>query len=258
MKRLFFNLFLCTAVILNGSFAVAGEKIILAADDWCPYNCTPNSARPGYAVEIAKAIYEPLGYHIDYVQASWPEALDKVNKGVYTAAIGSEPDELPSGVFPKETIGYVNNIVLQRKEDVTIVNSVEAIKDKRVGIMKGYDFTGDPIGDYVVSHVGNGLIREYESEDGALTLVKILKNNELDVVIDERTVLKYLSFQVSRISDFKEGTQLSSNLPIYLGFSPNNPKSKKYAKIFDEGIKRLRKSGELELILLRYGLDDWK
>jgi polar amino acid transport system substrate-binding protein len=51
-------------------------------------------------------------------------------------------------------------------------------------------------------------------------------------------------------------TDISANL--YIAFSPVNKKSEKYAEIFSKGIRNLKKSGELDQLLDRYGLRYWK
>lgn len=51
-------------------------------------------------------------------------------------------------------------------------------------------------------------------------------------------------------------TDISANL--YIAFSPTNKNSGKYADIFSKGIRKLKKSGELDQILDRYELHYWK
>ena len=45
---------------------------------------------------------------------------------------------------------------------------------------------------------------------------------------------------------------------IYLAFSPKNPKSKSYARLISKGIIEMRASGDLQKILDKYGMRDWK
>ena len=44
---------------------------------------------------------------------------------------------------------------------------------------------------------------------------------------------------------------------LFLAFSPQQPGGAKLAQLLDEGMQRMRKSGELARILQRYGVQDW-
>jgi polar amino acid transport system substrate-binding protein len=47
------------------------DTITLHADEWCPYNCAPGSGMPGYAVEVAREVFEQAGHRLDYGLLSW-------------------------------------------------------------------------------------------------------------------------------------------------------------------------------------------
>ncbi|MNF11992.1 hypothetical protein D3C80_2133530 [compost metagenome] len=46
----------------------------------------------------------------------------------------------------------------------------------------------------------------------------------------------------------------SQDVPIYLAFSPALESSARHAAMFEAGLKRLRESGRMNALLLRYGL----
>ncbi len=71
-------LFLSLSFIPSG---VVAETITLIADEWCPYNCDPESDYPGYIVEIANAIYKVAGYQVQYQNVPWSRALKAVTEG---------------------------------------------------------------------------------------------------------------------------------------------------------------------------------
>jgi ABC-type amino acid transport substrate-binding protein len=47
------------------------------------------------------------------------------------------------------------------------------------------------------------------------------------------------------------------NDPIYIAFA-STPAGAKYVKLFDEGMQKLRASGQLDKLLKSYGVSDWK
>lgn len=252
------KIFIVSCILALKATSAFSATITISADDWCPFNCNPASDRPGYVVEIAKAIYEPLGHKINYVQEPWPRTLKLVEEGKLDAAIGATPEELPSGVFSKEPAGMMENVLFVHNAFAGAVNAPSDLDGKTIGIMKGYDFSGSPIGDYVMSKVGSNQVQDISSESGAVANVKKLKAKRIDVVIDDKSVLNYLAKSIGANKDLKVLSPIAPADPIYLGFSGAKEVSKTYAKDFDEGMSRLRASGELAKILEKYGLSDWK
>jgi ABC-type amino acid transport substrate-binding protein len=61
---------------------------------------------------------------------------------------------------------------------------------------------------------------------------------------------------VDRRADYRVA-YLQAGEAIYMAFSKNEI-GKRYADIFDEGLARLRKSGEFATLLKKYGLSDWE
>jgi len=83
-----------------------------------------------------------------------------------------------------------------------------------------------------------------------------LLGGRLDVVAETSTVLAWTAknagypFTAFRIVYLHEGD------PVYFAFSP--AAGPRYAQLFDDGLRELRRSGELAKILAHYGLSDWQ
>lgn len=70
MKNLFIALLLCCSVFSTPCLG-ATDTIVLVADEWPPFNTLPSGKHQGYIVDIAREIFEPLGYTIDYRIVPW-------------------------------------------------------------------------------------------------------------------------------------------------------------------------------------------
>ena len=80
-----------------------------------------------------------------------------------------------------------------------------------------------------------------------------------DAFLTEMNTTRYYGTKIGLNLD--EITEIGGSLSAtahYIGFSPENPKSEEYARILDQGMRELRASGELEKILQKYGMSDWK
>ena len=52
---------------------LTAKTVVLVADEWCPYNCAPNSDKPGYVVEIAELVFAEAGHTVIYKNAHGAE-----------------------------------------------------------------------------------------------------------------------------------------------------------------------------------------
>lgn len=66
----------------------AADTIILVADKWCPYNCTPETERPGFLVEIARRAFELAGHKLEYRLMPWKRAVTEAKRGNVNGIIG--------------------------------------------------------------------------------------------------------------------------------------------------------------------------
>lgn len=119
---------------------VLSETIILVADDWCPYNCEPNSDSPGYIVEVAREIFMSSGYCLEYKHVPWVHALKEVMSGKYDGAIAATPKEMPGGVFPDEELGYVNNVLIICRGDPWRFQNIDSLRQIKLGAIQNYDY----------------------------------------------------------------------------------------------------------------------
>jgi polar amino acid transport system substrate-binding protein len=133
-----------------------------------------------------------------------------------------------------------------------------SLKTLKLGVIKDYTYFS-AVDDYIKASPAGVVFGT--GENPLQSNFTRLVQGEVGAVVDDRSVLKYtiakmkLQGKVS-IAPASAETAVPSNL--YIAFPPKNPKSREYAKILDEGMVTLRKSGELQKILAKYGLTDWK
>ena len=106
---------LAAVVLLHGGTAAAGT-VTLVADEWPPFNMAPGGPRQGYMVDIAREVFEPLGFTVEYRTMSWVRALDDVMAGVHDGVIGATRAEARSLVIPEECLGLDRLAFYVRKD----------------------------------------------------------------------------------------------------------------------------------------------
>jgi len=55
--------------------------LLVLSDPWCPYNCQPDSDKPGYVVEMLREIFPPPTWQLKYQIVPWDRALQQVREG---------------------------------------------------------------------------------------------------------------------------------------------------------------------------------
>ena len=245
------------ALSLSATLATAEDSTVrLCADQWMPYNGDPNEAKPGYVVELARTIFEPKGIKVEYDVMPYEEALAAVKEGRRSGAIGANKEEAEGLTLPSEPIGSVATCLLTLAGSKWTYDNVGSFRNTKIGVIKGYTYW-PALDTYIERNAGKETVYVAEGEDPLDELMTKLQKGEIDVVAESEPILLWYmrSHSIDRASVrvvFK-GTPES----IYVAFSPND-EGKRFATILDEGIRELRKSGELVKLLQRYGLRDWQ
>ncbi len=86
----------------------------------------------------------------------------------------------------------------------------------------------------------------------------MLKKGRVDVLVEADPVFWYTAKMIDESETFTVAGRASESMKSYIAFSPALDTSKEYARQLSEGIQMLRENGELEAILEKYGLTDWK
>ena len=242
--------------ILNPATCLS-EEIILVADEWCPYNCTPGSERPGFVVEVARTIFEKEGIQTTYQTRPWTRAISECSEGRYQGIIGAAKPEAPTFHYPGIEQGMSTIVFLSKKGSNWKFTGMNSLKDIRIAVTQDY-YYGDALNAYIEMNRHNGDRIHVTTGDQAFNQnLKLLELGRVTAILIDRDVFAHYAFMNGLNDDFVEIGEINAD-PIYIAFAPDAPNSEKYAAILTEGMKQLRASGELDTVLGRYGLVDWK
>jgi polar amino acid transport system substrate-binding protein len=242
------------ALLAAAGTARAGEAITIVADSYCPFNCEPGSASPGYVVELAEKIFAAKGIAVKYEVVSWDDAVAAARKGQYAAIIGAYKQDAPDFIFPAATIARAGSVYIVRKGDPWRFTGTASLAGRKFGLIKDYSY--GELDAWFKAHP-EATVR-VEGADPLDLNLKNLLTKKVDVVIEEASVFQFKAGQ-RKLGDLVERVgEAEPAKDMYLAFSPAAAKSKEYAKLFSDGLEALRKSGELAAILKKYGVKDWK
>lgn len=235
-------------------FAQAPKKAMtIEADEWCPINCGPTAGQEGIGIDIARKIYEPLGYKVNYVIVPWTQALSDTRSGKADAAIGASRQDDASLLFPATSLLDISDDFYVMAGSRWRYQGPYTLKDKHIGVIAGYGY-GSVITQFIAENSSRtGQVQQSSGSDALKQNIEKLMAGKIDILVESKPVMDYtlrkknLDNQIIWAGGIAQG-------PVYLAFSPASPSSKFFASQFDAGMKRLQASGELATIYRNYGL----
>jgi polar amino acid transport system substrate-binding protein len=232
------------------------EEILLASPDyWCPFSCEAGSAREGFTVDIARHIFAEHGIGVRLVNLNYSRALRGVREGRYSATPSTLKDEAPDFIYPQLPISANRCCFFTRPDSTWDYRGVASLEGQRLAVVQD-DAYGSEL-DQFIQHQGRQ-VRVLKGDRVTPRQLQLLERGLIDTFVEEEKILLF-----TLASQARKGMPLRTagcEAPRYadLALSPANPRAAQYARWFDEGMRRLRGSGELAKILAAYGLRDWQ
>jgi polar amino acid transport system substrate-binding protein len=237
--------------------AASAETLSIRADPWCPYNCQPDSAQPGYMIEIAQAVFGPSGYTIDYQTLNWSRALKETAEGRYTAVVGAGRQEIAQYglVAPQNPLGKNQNCFFVNPEQGWRYTGPASLKGRSIGTIQDYSY-GEALD--AAFKANPGIAQTMTGDEGLRRNIEKLQAKRLDAVLENRDVFTYKTSLLKLQGRFKEaGCDQTPDEGVFIAFSPKHPKAKTLAAQLDAGVQRMRRDGSLQRILDKYSVKMW-
>ncbi|HEY9032386.1 MAG TPA: transporter substrate-binding domain-containing protein [Pseudomonadales bacterium] len=237
---------------------VMADTVSLRADPWYPYNGQPDALQPGYMIEIARQIFAEQGLALDYRLLNWERSLAGVREGTIDCVVGAYKSDAPDLLFPEhsfglDTIGFFAAGAASdwRYEDM------RSLYNKRIGVIASYSY-GSEIDRFVADNADSHWVHTARGNQPLQRNIQMLLAGRLDLLIESVVVMQATLAAMGLSGSVHEVDRLDAADPLYIACSPAVAAGADYIRILDEGMRRLRESGELERILSRYGLSDWQ
>ncbi len=239
--------------------APGGQVLLVLSDPWCPYNCQPDSDRPGYVVEMLREIFAPPTWQLKYQIVPWDRALQQVREG--QAAIAPEltrEQALRLGLLiGHEAVGEpADCLYVAAGNPLRFSQASDLDGLRQVAVVSGYEYEF-AFGEWISRPENKARVVLTRGANPAEVNARNLARGRLDGVIESAAVMHMLVKQLRLQDKIREaGCQQAS--PVYVGFSPRLPNAAQLVEHLDQGIAELRRSKRLARILSRYGQQDWK
>lgn len=241
------------------SGAALADTVTLRADVWCPFNCEPADAQPGYMIEIAKLALEGAGHKVEYATLNWARAIAETRQGAFVGIVGAAKTDAPDFVFPDTAVGSSNNCFFTKPDSKWEYKGIATIPEGAVGVIKDYSYS-DEFDEYVKANAKDPKKIDVVSGDNPLELnLKKLQAGRIAAFLEDVSVVKSFLFKKKEEKLLKQaGCINDADTGLYVAFAPKHPKAKEFAKLVSDKVDSMRKDGSLKALLQKYGLEDWK
>ncbi len=231
------------------------DEVVMAADPWCPFTCVAGSDHEGLLVDVARKVFEGTGHKFKYQTLNWARALEETRDGKFNGVLGSLKTDAPDFTFPASSVANQASCFYVKKDSVWVYKGVNSLESVFLGAVLDYTY-GDPVDAYIARVAKNSKRLDLVSGvDATKKLFLKLLDGRNDVVIEEKSVVDYV---LSNTADLKNAQVKAvgclKESPLFVAFSPKNPNSKKYAKLFDQEFKKIKSSPQWAEILKKYNL----
>lgn len=243
-----FLVFACLAL------TAAGETVRLRADGWMPFNGRPQSAHPGYAIEVLRQILARHDIALDYQSMPWTEALQACAEGRIDAVVGANTTEAAKLVLPAESIGSPRVGFFIRADNRWIYQNIPSLVKVRLGVIQDYKYFAS-LDTYIERHKGPEVV-VFPDGDHLADAIQQLVEGKIDVLAEVYPVFAWTARSAGLKPEQFRLAYLHEAEPVYFAFAPGD-NGQRFAILFDAGLRELRASGALKEILKRYGQEDW-
>lgn len=256
------NLFLGLAIISLASFATAKERelrdtITIAADYWCPYNCTPDDEKPGFLVELAKRALYIYGIDVEYRLMPWHEALSKAESGEIDGVFGISSVEGKNLVQSRTPLEYSWMHSFTRRDTEWKYDGINSLRSMKLGVIMDY-MLDNAVSSYVTMNFPMHP-EWFTIEDGELAVIESIANlidGDSDVFIEDIRVVEYYTRENGLAPYIRNSGQINKDrLPIYIALSSQLPHAKRYIRFLEEGVASLKATGEYDDLMDKYNIE---
>lgn len=229
----------------------------LVADNWCPVSCDAAAGTPqGYAVDLARAVFTAAGYRVEYSLQPWARAVGETRAGRADAIVGILEENAPDFIYPRESIGTNTNVFFTLASNHWDFQGMASLDSVVVGVANEYVF-GEPFDSYVADSRDDGnRLQILHTQDPVMQAFSLLDAGRIGAYLDDRMVVRWTARNNGVTLGLREAGVVSS-IPLFIAFSPADPRATELAKTFDAGIQQLRANGQLNSVLAEYRLQDW-
>lgn len=221
-----------------------------------PLNALPNEPDPGFMIEIAQTLFEKHGYRVEYILGPRARGVKMVQEGKIDCVVNAKVKDHNVLTFPEQPWSYHAATLYANHNSSFAFNSLSDLKHVKLGAISGLKYDNGQLDEYIESHPEN-ISFSYGNRAMENQVLK-LESYKTDVLVSCPLLMRgQLSFMDYPQDKFKVIGEIKAFVGMYLGCEKGRARTEKFIDLINETIPKMRKNGELQEILDKYGQIDW-
>ncbi len=243
---------LIPALIMAVAGTAGADTLRLRAPHYYPYTGAADSDRPGFMVEVAKAILARHDMEVFYSTQPWDGLLDSISKGRFDCVLGIHPSEEPQLDYTQEPWVVMAPHIYVRKDDPLEYEDLTSFKSRRVAAIKDSRMAASlkPF----AKRAPEQLVL-FEESEGYPEMVRKLGLGEIDVVAAPRAQMASF-LRTSGLSHLvRDAGALAEPVPLYVGCRRTSEDVDQWLTWLSDDILVLKQQGHWQALQEKYGLN---
>ena len=236
---------LTTLVLLAAPLAARAQALVIACEDYPPYEYLEDGQPRGLCVEMVQEACQRLGLEPEFRFMPWSQALDQARAGQVQAIMSlfRTPEREQFLVFPARQLAEERVTALVRKGSGVRVRGLTDLARLRVGVNIGYAY--GPVIDGIQG------IQKIEAADPAALLQDLLAGRT-EVALGNELTLNHVARRL-KCSHALEHQRTLASSPQFIAFArARGPQAQELADSFDRVLKDLNDEGVAARIRAQY------
>lgn len=244
-------LFIVLLSLTKPAFSSSKREIKFLTTNYCPLICE-NENYEGIMIDIARAIFEPVGIKINISFRPFKRALQENTKGQYDGFIGGNKEQLKNNLFPHyvttphRTVLYKRTGLNWSYSGATSLNTIKFIAAKE------FKYGNIHIDSFIAKENNKNLVT-VGIENHIEKMVELLVKKRGDVFAAGELITQYKLKDSPLKSKIKLDPAIIGLFYNYISIHPKAKSAKKLVSIINQRFKKIYKDGTLKRIYAKYG-----
>lgn len=153
-------------------------------------------------------------------------------------------------------LGYSRSCFYTLQSSRWFYTDVWSLKGERLGVIGDYEYDNGPMDAYIVANSADRKLIDFSyGTNAGMTNLRKLLSGRFQVLLEHEQVMRRLAAHGGAQRQLRKAGCLARPFALRVSFSPGSPHGAYWIAALGRGVKLLEKSGELEQIRNRYGIE---
>lgn len=232
--------------IVGGRALITGifqKTVRITSGEWAPY-CSENMEHYGMALRIITEAFAREGVKVEYSFFPWDQAMNKAQTREWDgSAAWFRSPEREQNFYISDPLVMSGYVFFHLKSMTFNWTSMNDLKKYKIGATMGYDY-----GKAFQEAEKQGIIHVERLAKDEMNFDNLL-NGKIDIFPEDMDVgmnMLYNRYPIHKYVNVITNPKRLREDPLHLLLSKSNPKNQKLMKLFNEGLKKLKESGDYD------------